>query len=343
MPPVFNRSTPNPHPYDISISELLRLTPGDKALARNIMYDFRVSNIREGNLNNFCQFPLLGTGLRDAIIDYFYNRIRNQATPDYIDASLNADNIVSGIATIRQKIRKDTLLVRIVDLNGLAPVFSWAKSEGIKTFKFFPDPIDDSIVSSWLTKKIEGFTTAQLRDFMKVVIDAMNSMRKIAPFQPTWVTTWEALKPHLAAKPERWLETLGVAKPESPRWMFLLRYTVRDAGTVARPTQLDAGSYPYHFPSPPQASIEWGGHPMDLQISPPAAFLLPEFIHEQIDHRIEHWDEAGQFCIATTRPMVESLDKQRCTHHKLLALKYGRHDIQYWMPECSDLCRNACK
>jgi len=306
------------------------------------MYDFRVTPEREEVFDRFCSSPLAGSGLREAVSDYFYARIRNLSLPDYIDESLNSVNIVSGISSVKQRIRKDIYLVRVVDLNGLAPLFEWAKSSGMPVFRLAPHPKDDRSVELWLNNKLEGRSKLQVRDFIEAVLYAMNSLRRVEPFQPTWATTWDAFEPNLAGGPERWLDAVGVAKPVSPRWVLLLKYTIREAGTVARPTQLDAGSYPYHFPSPPQVVSEGGGHPMDLQVSPAAATLLPEFVHEQIDHSVEHWDKAGQVCKPTTRAMKGELDLQRSVHHRLLVRKYGRNEILAWMPECSDSCRKTC-
>src|SRR5687767_14671336 len=104
MPPVFGRFVKNPHPYDKCLVDLLGLSSGDKALARNLMYDFRVGSEREKVFDTFCLTPLSGSDLRNAVVDYFYGRVRNTDNPDYIDELINADNIDSGIANIRQKI-----------------------------------------------------------------------------------------------------------------------------------------------------------------------------------------------------------------------------------------------
>src|SRR6185369_4434410 len=96
-------------------------------------------------------------------------------------------------------------------------------------------------------------------------------------------STWSGLKPQVKDGPNRWCQMLGVHK-STVTWVILLTYTIAEAGTIARPTQLDGGWYGFHFPSPYLAPVTRGGHPMDLRINPRAQYLLPEFVHRQITH-----------------------------------------------------------
>lgn len=139
--------------------------------------------------------------------------------------------------------------------------------------------------------------------------------------------------PHIADGPERWVSALGVYKPVHPRWFLLLKYTVREAGTVARPTQLDAGWGAYHFPSPPRAPLPLGGHPMDLRLSPPATSVLPEFVHKQIRHTLRHWSDGGRHIGRTSAPSGGTLVAVRLTHHELLTRVYGP-SVVVGMPTC---------
>jgi hypothetical protein len=84
-----------------------------------------------------------------------------------------------------------------------------------------------------------------------------------------------------------------------------------------RPTQLNAGWYAHHFPSPPQATVEMGGHTMFLGhddgrvTSPPA---VSEFLHQQVDFRIGNWTAGGSLLGFTGRPIKGLLDRQRRQH-----------------------------
>jgi hypothetical protein len=162
----------------------------------------------------------------------------------------------------------------------------------------------------------------------------MSSAAETRPFQPSWVTTWEDLAPFLDQSPEIWCEGLGVPKQEPSRWLMVLRYTVGEAGTLVRPTFLDAGWAAFHFPSPPQAVLITGGHPMDLRpidSASPAERLSREFIHSEIQHRIEHWIDAGRRVMRTSRPTSVSLLDRRRHHHGRLVDTYGGV-VGEWMP-----------
>lgn len=351
MLPVFGRVPPAPHEYEIALAEwLVSSIPEDRAMARNIMYDQRVSEAREHVFHLFGGEPQTARDLYNAIKAYRTKKIqpskRPNDLPDFLNEELNSENLLDRVSTLgHQQIRKDVSLVRVLDLNGLAiPVLQWAaQQKRWREFERFPYRKPKHI-GAWLNEKLEfaGHTEedkSRLRTpFIEVMLEVMNAYRQVASYQPTWTISWESFKPCIPEGPERWLELTGVCRDDFPHWLILLRYTVGEAGTLVRPTQLDAGWLPQHFPSPPSAD----GHPMDLRISPLPSVLSPEYIHEQIDHDIMHWDDAGRRCAMTQRDVRGSLGDQRRAHHKLLARIYGKSQICYWMPACSNQCQYHC-
>ena len=252
MPPVFGRHIPDPHPYDKAIAAWLGMSSSYRAMARNVMHDHRVTVLREQRFGTFCSSPCTYTSLESGIIDYFNSAVRTRRLPDYVFDSLNGINILSGTPTGRHLVHKDLELVRLVDLNGLRVVFAWAKDRGLNGFASFPIVTTDDKVKDWLNYQILGRPSNQVERFVECVLRAMNEHRIEHPFQPTWATAWSAFLPHEMAGPDRWAQALGLCKVDYPRWFVLLRYRVREAGTLVRPTQLDAGWGVYHFPSPPQ-------------------------------------------------------------------------------------------
>ncbi|MFM9959867.1 MAG: hypothetical protein ACKV2Q_01425 [Planctomycetaceae bacterium] len=296
-------------------------------MSRNLMHDHRVTPTREAAFDRFVvQRPVTTAVLQQAIVDYFHAKVRDRKRPDYVYAAVNDANLLTGTATGRHSINKDVQLVRVLDLNGLGQVFTWAKLRKEKWFTSFPDSYDERMVATWLDARMQGRPILRVDAFVGAILAAMNAYRRVKPYQPTWATTHEAFATHVAEGPDRWLEVLGMTRPTSPRWLILLKYPIREAGTLCRPTQLDAGWYAYHFPSPPQTPLEVGGHAMDLRTSPSAASLLPEFIHSQIDHELRHKINIGR----TTRVNAGALADQRQYHHQLLAAEYGP-GVYTWM------------
>jgi hypothetical protein len=335
MPPVFGRDIPTTHPYDIPLSEWLESPVGGlRAMARNIMHDHRVSPKRELAFDEVSSEPRSASALQRAIVNYFETYIRTRQLPHYVYQDLNSNNLLMGDTSGSHVIHKDLQLVRVVDLNGLSVVFRWANTQGDRQFQTYPWSRDDSEVIKWLDARLLGKPESQVRKFIGSVLEVMNAYRAVQSFQPTWATSWAAFEPEVPKGPERWICALGVYKPVAPRWLMLLKYTAREAGTIARPTQLDAGWYSYHFPSPPQAPISLGGHPVDLQIVPRQRSLLPEFIHKQITHPLEHWLGSGRALARTTKPTGLNVTAERHAHLELLASIYG--DLVFrWMPMSS--------
>jgi hypothetical protein len=77
--------------------------------------------------------------------------------------------------------------------------------------------------------------------------------------------------------------------------------------------------------------VALGGHPMDLAPGGEGP-LLPEFIHEQVEHTIAQWDAAGGRCEKTTRATAVDIAGARRQHHERLVATYGVAVTQ-WMPD----------
>ena len=184
-------------------------------------------------------------------------------------------------------------------------------------------------VALWLDDLLLGGNTEDRQHIVGQILILLNRYSDENPYQPTWVTTWEAfesLAQGEADNPSRWLEIVGAYKVGFPRWVVVLCYTAGEAGDLVRPTQLDAGWFPHHFPSPPQAPVETGGHPMDLGAPTGDPRLLSEFIHQQIEHPVKHLtDMIGRVTELSPSP----LGIQRTAHHDLLSREYT---VAGWMP-----------
>jgi len=341
MPPVFGRYLPDPHPYDAALAQMRAAGEGEAAVAVNLMHDHRVSPGRESAFDTMVAAPCSADDLKLALVHYQKTRVQTRRLPHYVYDRLNGDNLLNGRVGVPPLVKPDLALVRVLDLNGLRRVFQWGQTEGAtkypgqwgRTFERFPTTGgDDLALMDFLDEKMGG---RSVEGFVRAVLDLLDVYGRVEkkPFQPTWATTWAAFRKHAAEGPDRWHQVLGMEKP-GPCWLLLLKYTVKDAGTVARPTQLDAGWYASHFPSPPQTPRNEGGHPMDLSTSLPADDnLLPEYVHKQIHHPLSHWTTLApsfQNYGRTTAPHLPSLSDQRHAHHRRLGGRYGA-GVRGWM------------
>jgi hypothetical protein len=334
-------------------------------MACNLICDHRVTEEREAKLLSYFQ---LGKGsleekLENAFTVYLDREIRHRKHPVFLNPDLNRPNVPPDASkhfgpppaggarssASPSPFHPDVWLARVIDLNGLVSVFTTARSRRMNPFKDFPykpslrkgidrssrDNAYSQEVLRWLDRHLLGTTLSDQKVFVAAVLDAIEAKRENQPHQPSWVTFWRSFEPHVASGPERWASVLGLPnRRKCDRWLIVLKYPLRAAGKLVRPTILDAGWAPYHFPSPPQATLGEGGHPVDLRLSSPPDSLIQEFIHEQIPHTFEHW-RATKFLLGRThRPNCGWLAKRRSNHYRLLAREYG-NDIQDWMDRCT--------
>jgi len=322
--PVFGRDHPGGHEYESALRQLVNSRRvEDRAKARNVMHDHRVSERREELLDGVVGRPVTPKTLADGVTRYRLKLVRDVDPPHFVDRPANGQNMLS-------RVSGDVLLATVVDVSRLADLFRSARAAGDRTFESFPKaPDNEEGVRKFLERRLVRAPRAEVRRFVAAVLRIMNGNR---PFNPTWVTPWADFSRFRTETATRWLEISGVpVHSQVPHWVFVLCYTVREGGGIlVRPAILDAGWSAEHFPSPPRAKPIEGGFCMDLRTSPPAEELLREYIHPQPWYKIQHWDAAGRLQGLASGDSTRRLKQQRANHHALLVRKYGA-DVEKWM------------
>jgi hypothetical protein len=302
--PVFGRR--GPHRYEPALAEWIDSEdPEYCCLSLNVEHDDRVSVEREQVFDAFVAAGTpSGSDLVDALTNYFYERVQGSEIPDYFQAQLNELNFC--------RFRNlDVPLARILDLTGLDRILEWARSIGKSPFKSYPSKREKSF--AWVLERIKD---RDAHDFVGATLEVLAEYsRSVARHQPAWATTWASIRPDQVAG--RWLEVVGMRNLSLPRLVILLKYRMREGGTLIRPTQLDAAANCRHFPSP--AEFSESGHPMDLRTKPKSDALIPEFIHDQIAHSADDW--TGLYGVVD-EPDSGQLKRQRAIHWRLLEAEY---------------------
>jgi hypothetical protein len=259
-----------------------------------------------------------------------------------LNEALNGDNWAAGVPLKVDVIDPDTPLLRVVNLDREREAFQWGANE-------WADPRNDrffDIASAGSDTELHEAIGGQLQEDPMEFISTWLDMRKVRRSSlkaagstefdgPVWAMSAKVFFDDIDLgkdSPDRWFEVVGVHLDTAPVWAILLQYPLRDAGTVARPTILDAGGYAYHFPSPPGINAGLGGFMMDLCIDPACDHVRGEFVHETIDFKLEYWVAAGNRYAETTRTGRDGIGRQRTTHHGLLDRSYD--GVMSWMPEC---------
>jgi hypothetical protein len=116
--------------------------------------------------------------------------------------------------------------------------------------------------------------------------------------------------------------------------LLVLRYRASPKASpgldVYRPTQLEAGDFPFHFPSPDCAERRMGGHPVNFGLGL-SDLLVSEFIHREIRFHYEHWRDAGDLLERADSVNYGHLMGYRRRHYLVLKQEYGEENVENWM------------
>jgi hypothetical protein len=301
----------------------------DHAAAVNFVHDGRVSEERAAHFLRWCRQTGNIADLALAAEEYLREQVRKFPVATF----LHEDNGINIIGTEDECMADDEPLATVLDLTGLAEVLRKGRIAGLAELQDLP------AAASITDEQINGFYRDRLRHAASAMrhrtVDAILHAVYLSERQPTWAAGWDRFMRRIDATPQSWLEAVGVPRATFPRWILVLRYTAGEAGTLVRPTQLEAGWSGYHFPSPATGPPDAGGHAMSLHARDGdlRLLLLPEYIHARVRFRVQHWIAAGEMCDVTTRAVGpdDHLAAYRAAHHEDLIEHYGREALERWM------------
>ena len=314
-----------------------------KAMARNLLGEHRVSFDRlkkflpSGfNWDNF-------DAIQKDLDEYQKKAVRVKLNP-----SLPFSHLKQPLPAFESKENKNNRvnlplnakLGTVIDLTRLHRVYGYAAFNKVPAFEKFvhTSPLDQ--VNEFLAGHLEDPDHTVRKGFVDSIFRAMAAYRVSSDndrIHPTWAAEWQSLKAYLEPNaPERWVQAVGVRK-EHPCWVLVVRYPVKNAYRhlkLFRPTHLDAGWYPHHFPNPPGANVNAGGFTMDLRDADadPQQGLVSEYIHRQIDFEINDWEDVGGHVGFIDKPSNHALDVLRRRHWARLGQEYT--EVPTWMPSC---------
>ena len=167
----------------------------------------------------------------------------------------------------------------------------------------------------------------------------------VPTLSPFWVTRWERwtaaielLEELPLSSANDWGASMGMMKIGVPTWFAVVSYSARRAGTLFRPTQLEAGLFGRHFPAPPSCALSKGGRVVDGRSQ--AQMLanhrpLREYIHEPIALRLEDWERAGLPVRPTTAMVGDPVSLQ--SDRQWIWGAFCRHstEVPKWMPSAN--------
>jgi hypothetical protein len=345
MPKIFDRDDPTLISiYDRALA--IWESSGDEeksSLAINLRCDHRVTDEREAR---FRDYFLRHYDLREALDNYVKDQVKFASYPHFCETWCN--NLVADCEAgfSCEDFNDGTDLVTVISLNGLARAIKDTNSNLIDELPEWKDIIDSETQASdrisdptvkedrfdtWLETNIKDKTLTEIEGFLTKLFKVLNYRLKVESqhYNPVWVATWDKFADYIHLGPDRWNQVVGVPR-YTPTWQIVIKYHSSKVKCLYRPSQLDGGYFPQHFPSPRETVMAAGGLTMDLGDSQDQ-LLVNEYIHEQIELDINYWISAGRV-IGKTGITPASLEQVRASHYNKLLGQYGETAIRDWMP-----------
>lgn len=297
MPWIFGRETQEPHAaLGIAAAELSRAgnEPSHRMLAWNLLHDDRVSEQRAAEFFRLTGFPSKPDQVIPALNKYSDHLDAAAPEATYLAPS-NANNIIP------KSWRPKFALAHVLNLSKVLWSIPHQTPEGVAKTK-------DRLLS--------------ITDRKPVLEDLLHQAFELQCNRPTWAADWSRLSKYSDfVAPDHWNRAVGV-------WRFresiqiVLRYEPSRVTQFVRPTQLDAGAYQFHFPSPAGRSPKRGGVAMllqDLETPPRRRLpLVPEYLHAPIRFSFDDWLKAEELLAAVDDgPSPETIAFRR-RHWELL-------------------------
>jgi hypothetical protein len=317
---------------DLAASAAVLASSGDshdRAAALNFVHDSRVSEGRAAHFLNWCRQTGNTGGLDLAAEEYVREQVQRDSNASFLHSN-NGNNRVGST----DGPRGDDPLATVLDLTGLAGVLRTGRLVGLADLQALPaaEAVTDEQIDRFFEERLRNSDPAIRDGTVETILRAIY----LSGRRPTWAAPWHKFFARIDYTPESWLQAVGIPRATPARWILVLRYTASEARPLVRPTQLEAGWFGYHYPSPPGDSAGPGGHAMSLRerMADQRLELLPEYIHARIPFLLSHWIAAGRLCGVTTSTVgpVDRLMACRTAHHEDLVAEYGLGNIQGWMP-----------
>jgi len=312
-----------------SMAESRSSSPEYRALGENVIRDDRVSAKRAKKFHQWAAAKGHTGSLSDALSQYHKFAVRTDPLGTFLDPVINGHNFVSG---------KPRDLATVVDVTGLGFVLQRAGGRVAELEDFTPaTTADPDALNALLRSELGIDKAARRRTAVAVILRAMN-LALAEPdlaHHPIWTADWRDFVARADPKQATsWLRAVGVGPPSGERWLIVLKYTSTAAGQLVRPTQLDAGAYAYHFPSPRRLGAGRGGQAAWLKLKharhPKIWLPLREFIHHQVPFRDEYYDDdafpAGLTEAACDCPLLPN----RARHLSALQQHFPKAGIVAW-------------
>ena len=263
-----------------------------RAIGWNLLRDHRVSDARAEHFLEVTRQPTTASDLKRALGDYHYNWVCRQPAETYLSRARNSLNFVAD-----GDLSMNMPLATVINVSGWIAQLRDTVRDGPRLEQIF-----DEVA-------VVGTPTRRIADFLSALFAVVNVARDQ---RPVWAARLSRFRRAIdRARPATWNAAVGVWRRQGS-WQAVVTYPRRSVQEVIRPTQLDAGFYQFHFPSPPVVATASGGITMAICDMTDRMPLVPEWIHPPIDFDADHWLAAG----GLFGEVPDALDVTRLGEHR---------------------------
>lgn len=347
MPRIFDRDNDEFAIYETKLLDAKESGNDElRAIAINLECDHRVSIEREVEFRQY--FELFDGDLEKSLYQYCDEKVVNAETPLFCQPCIA--NYEDGDYNFCEGFDRNLQLATVLTFHKLL-----SKIKGLDYLSIESELWDTGLVEArnnsiefglWLDKHLlnedgspKDSQSDEVKSFIRAIFELFNfglfddagNYNENTRIKPFWVTDWNKFSGYTNADVDRWNQVVGVWR-QYKTWQIVITYPVSAVDILYRPTQLDGGFYPQHFPPPRDVSSAMGGFTMDWGTADDT--LLPEFIHKQIKLEYEYWENAGCL-IGKTNQLPCDLRTARLTHYEKLKSRTEEFDsskLFEWMP-----------
>jgi hypothetical protein len=193
-------------------------------------------------------------------------------------------------------------------------------------------------LSRWLELGVGRFgaiPSLVLRSLIETYEQVLRGNLGTSPVSPpdrlTWTGLWAEFEPFSRSGALTWLEVFGLGHHAYPdpligsSWFVVLKYKVSDCICLLRPTILEGGDNPWHFPYPARAPVANGGKTVIFGDSLQSGVApLAEFIHTATYIKPTHIWAVDSYipgprtvtAVSTELINARNIHRSRLTHHR---------------------------
>jgi hypothetical protein len=349
LPLVFDRRRTK-HPWLRAFQELERGEWTRRLICNNWRMDHRVSQSRETRLLDDAEFQdgLDGETWWQRRYEHFGRTICQPTVPGPLgsrSAYLDVPNGINAIA--RSALPAHEQLVHVASLNRiLSRLTSGEYLTADLRMRFldlteqrlpervvggtFRDPTEFQERVNSIAEGVNRIGLKRVKEMVGLLCDALGERQP-----PWWAGFAQELIPLIEGRDWTGLaQMLGLAHLNTGEWLIVCRYEVRvlymlgAEYQICRPTVVEAGDNPYHFPSPPKLPY---GITMPLRLDERGA--CREVIHPPLRGEVAAEACSCLLCQIASPPLraYNEIDILRRTHCRRLAQEYPQVETHAWL------------